>query len=144
MGSVVEADEAAERSLGTAVSPAAAVVIDLTMSDSEPGVVDDGDEVLGKRARAFGEGVSMKRPKLEAEGSPMDGLLLGFLDPLTPEIPRLAMPKPAPIPMPMPMSVALPEVAVARVCRQFWQAGEYEGLPMDDWASFSGILISFS
>nr|XP_010943767.3 protein MICRORCHIDIA 7 [Elaeis guineensis] len=134
MGSVVEANEAAERSPGTAV-PAAAVAIDLTMGDTEPNVGDDGDEGLGKRAKAFGERLPMKRPKLEVEDSLINMLPLGFLDPLTPEIQPMSMP--APIPMPMPISVALPATSVARVCRKFWQAGEYEGLPMDDSASFS-------
>ncbi|XP_008790787.2 protein MICRORCHIDIA 7-like [Phoenix dactylifera] len=139
MGSVVEADEAAERSFGTAVPPAAAEMIHLTMSETEPNARDDGDKGLGKRARAFGEGVVMKRPKLEAEDSPTDVLTLGFLDPFTPEMPPLATIAPAlaPILMPMPMSFALPEPSVVRVCRNFWNAGEYEGLPMDDSTSFS-------
>ncbi|KAG1363538.1 Protein MICRORCHIDIA 4 [Cocos nucifera] len=127
MGSVVEANEEAERFPGTAVPPAA-------------DVGDDGDEGLGKRARAFGEGLPMKRPKLEAEDSPIN-VLLGFLDPLSPEIQPLSLPAPAlaSIPIPMPLSVALPDASVARVGRQFWKAGEYERLPMDDSASLSAL-----
>ncbi|XP_043707245.1 protein MICRORCHIDIA 7 isoform X2 [Telopea speciosissima] len=117
----------AERPSGNVSKPVS--VIELSSSDSYSSDSDDSDDdstvgPYGKRFRVSnGDGECFKKHKLGVV------LPLGFLDPLPPEDEAL------PLPQPIPQSQS---GALVQGCKQFWKAGDYEGVPGDGSGSTVG------